>query len=240
MKIACISDVHAKLEEDSYVLLNKFFNQKDTISSDKIFLLGDIFDLMVGEFSQYTSRYEEYFKNIKECLDRGQEVYVFEGNHDFHLEQVYYDYDKRIKYIKSNLRLSLNGKSYLFNHGDIVDVDNKAYERWKKIYSSKPFGFFLKYIIPYRLVLSLGDKASNNSRNRGKKTFNKEQFREKYRNGAMKIMKELDVDVLVCGHTHIQENYKKDAKNYINIGYPNESKEFLLISDVAEEFRLII
>lgn len=57
MKYAVISDVHVKHPGDNAEkLLLTFLRNDEVRSSDAIFLIGDIFDLMVGPHSQYFSR----------------------------------------------------------------------------------------------------------------------------------------------------------------------------------------
>ena len=69
MKFAAISDVHIKRAGDpAEVLLLAFLRNPDVQSSDVIFLLGDIFDLMIGPHTQYFVRYQAYFDEIKKLI----------------------------------------------------------------------------------------------------------------------------------------------------------------------------
>lgn len=239
MKIACISDVHATPDNSAYKILLKFLDNPVVQGSSHVLFLGDIFDLMVGDFKQYQGLYNDFFSKLRIMLDRGKKIYFFEGNHDFHLEKFYNDFDPRIVYIKDEFKLNIKGKSFLFQHGDIVDIDNKSYKRWKSIYSSQIFRKIVEFFFPFQVVTYLGDRASKNSKKRGSKDFDRKLFRNKYREGAAKIIKQHKVDYLICGHTHIKDNYKVDGACYINIGFPLIDLEYLYIDQDEISFKLI-
>lgn len=239
MKIICISDVHAAPNESSYDLLLSFLDNIESQNCSQLFLLGDVFDFMIGDFDEYRSLYPAYFLKIKSIMDKGIEIYIFEGNHDFHLEQIYKRFDSKINYIKDSLKIKIGQKTFLFQHGDIVDKDNESYLRWKKIYTSSIFSFIISHLFPFNFLVWLGVKVSGNSKKRGKKIFNKNSFKNKYRLGAQSILREFDVDYLICGHTHIQEMQKMDHGTYVNIGYPLTDNNYLYIDENTVEFRLI-
>jgi UDP-2,3-diacylglucosamine hydrolase len=239
MKIACISDVHATPGSDSYKLLLQFLRSPDLDHCDKIFLMGDIFDIMIGSFSDYKIQYKEYFSQLETLIKQGKKIYIFEGNHDFHLKEFYAGINSNIVYIVSDLKLKIKEKELFFTHGDVVDVDNKAYQRWKSIYTSLPFKLFVKYIVPFWFVRAVGDKASRDSKKRGKKHFDPNLYRSRYRNGAEKVLSDTKTDFLVCGHTHIKEDYECRFGRYINIGFPQIDRTYLLIDDLNISFKSI-
>ena len=90
MKFSAISDVHVKTSGDpAEVLLLSFLRNEDVQSSDIIFLLGDIFDLMIGPHSQYFVRFQNFFQEIRRLLLKGKKICYVEGNHDFHIKNLY-------------------------------------------------------------------------------------------------------------------------------------------------------
>ena len=104
MKFAAISDIHVKTAGDKAdVLLLAFLQNPEVQSSDVILLLGDIFDLMIGPHTQYFVRFQSYFDEIKSLLKKGKRICYIEGNHDFHIRELY----KKFFLINSDLDSSL-------------------------------------------------------------------------------------------------------------------------------------
>ncbi len=136
--------------------------------------------------------------------------------------------DKRLFEFNSEGKvIEIDEKKYYFCHGDDLDFDNPYYQRWKRVYSSKKFKFFIEKILPYRVLLKLGEKASGNSKKRGKKSFDYSKTQERYRKNALHVIEDKNCDVLIFGHTHIQENQTIDNKQFINNGFPVKDKSFV-------------
>lgn len=244
MKIACISDVHAsKPEGKNYQVLMSFLNHTEVDKADAIGLLGDVFDHLTGEHSQYLKKYESFYKKLEDHLKAGKTIFIVEGNHDFHFEKIskrrfsHLPSEQRnnFKYIRGSFSYKIGNETYLFCHGDQLDEQNKAYMRWKRIYSSKAFGFFISKILTFKIAESIGEKASENSRERGKSSFEYERVKNHYREMAKNYLSESKYSRMVAGHTHIIDEYEFDGKTYLNIGFPPKDEMFLMISPEGHE-----
>lgn len=238
MKILAISDLHIVSEGDeAHQFYLKFIDLSLKSDAEIIVLLGDIFDIMVGEQKGYTEDYDWYFRSIEKLINADKKVYFFEGNHDFHLERIFCDVLKKSKnynnftYVKSAEKFVLDGKTTYFMHGDDLDLDNEGYKRWKKIYSSTPFKLVVNKILPYWFVKYLGAKASKDSKHRNRPHFNYEEFKKKYREKAEKFFENNPtVDILVAGHTHIKDIYTINDKTYVNAGFPKRDNSYIQIT----------
>lgn len=88
----------------------------------QLFLLGDIFDLLVGEISA-THAFAKPYISVLESLAERMEIYYFEGNHDFNLSRLF----KRVRIIPQEeqpvkfILHTSEGKNiaFLLAHGDI-------------------------------------------------------------------------------------------------------------------------
>ena len=70
MKIVSISDLHIKSQEDeASKILMRFFRHHHTVSADAVFLLGDIFDLMVGPHATYEEQFSEFFSECEKIIN---------------------------------------------------------------------------------------------------------------------------------------------------------------------------
>ncbi len=110
-----ISDAHENDERDGfYRFLQKIESKK--IQTSQLFLMGDIFDLLIGEISYLKNRYEKEIKLIDK-IAQDIEVFYFEGNHDFSLKSIFENVE--IIDISSQPTLfEINHEKILLLHGD--------------------------------------------------------------------------------------------------------------------------
>lgn len=239
MKISCISDIHIRVENDKgHKVLESFINHPIVNESEEVYFLGDIFDFMVGGQVQYLNHYKFFFDLISKLIHKNIKVIYVEGNHDFHLEAVFkkfiqtYDLDSNYFYYSKDevLKENRDGK-YLFCHGDIVDDKNESFKKWKSIYRSYPFRTLVNNFIPYSIAKRLGRKASNDSKKRGSRTFDYKDAKQKYIEGASRLLETKENTILVAGHTHIVEDIKIGSNKYINNGFPIKDKKFIHLTN---------
>lgn len=242
MKISSISDLHIKSPSDpSYGLLLSFLNDRDVKESDSIFLLGDIFDFMMGEHKEYLKIYEGFFSSLKELLNQGKEVYFFEGNHDFHLEGLFRNFFKsnRFFYEKNGVLKDLDGRKVFFCHGDDIQIGDPSYKYIKFILRNDLSKFLFNKVFPFKLQQNVAEYLSSKSRKRGEVFYsNQDHIREIFRESALKFWQNNPVDILVCGHSHCKDDFKSSSGNrYLNNGYPSQSKCYLIIDNNGPSFR---
>ena len=232
MKCSFISDLHIKESGDeASVILDAFFASPEVKNSDRVYLLGDIFDFLVGEHRAYQKEYSNFFLGIKNLISEGKEVIFIEGNHDFHFENTIRKYLKKnplFSYLSAGVLEEWNGQKVFICHGYEIDYFNKYFKRWFKIYTSTWMKVLLSYIIPFFLLKRLAHSASKDSKRRGKKSFNYDLMKEKYLDGAKMLIREKKLSVIVGGHTHISEFHTyEDGTQYFNVGFPTRDKHFL-------------
>ena len=95
MALYLISDIHIKMDGQNLEILMSFLSQ-DFNSDDEVFLLGDIFDLLIGPHKEYKEIYDKFFEKVDKLITDGIKIHYFEGNHDFHLEKLLESHDVRI------------------------------------------------------------------------------------------------------------------------------------------------
>lgn len=239
-KIVAISDVHIKRPgDDGDRLLLSFFSHPLVASSDVIVLLGDIFDLMCGPHKEYLKLYQHQFQKITDLQKNGRRIYFFEGNHDVHLEKLFKKIWKNDEVILSQNPIVeiIDGKKYLFSHGDEYDIENLGYHRYLSFIRSAPLKFIADNIMPYGLLSYLGERASKLSRKNGSKSFDAEAVKEKFRSGVSRITRG-DFDFVLGGHSHVKDQFVLPGTNslYVNNGYALQSKSFICIENHSLQF----
>lgn len=245
MKISFFSDLHINDPKGpEQKLFERFCANAYTEDASHVILLGDMFDLLVGEHHQYIEKYQPFFNEILILLDQRKKVIYLEGNHDFHLQSTLLNYLERssqysqnFTYLKKGENLKLGDKTFHFCHGYEVDYENDAFKKWFSIYNSGPFKFLVNKVLPYNVIDYLGERASQNSKARGAKTFDFKREKAKYIAGAKAFIDEKRIDGVICGHTHIQEKHQyPDGTLYLNCGFPKSDKNFLYYADGVFRF----
>jgi UDP-2,3-diacylglucosamine hydrolase len=240
MKISAISDVHVKLPHDEAdKLLMAFLNDPLVTSSNYIFLLGDIFDLMCGPHSPYIEDFRHIFQRLDELLNSGVKVYYCEGNHDVHLERLFKLYWPEGKLVPKQEPVieTIDDKIYYFSHGDEHEVDNLSYQKYKKIILSAPLRLVANRIMPYAVLNLIGMRASKVSRKKGARAFDEELVKSRFREGV-EATTQGRYDFVLGGHSHVKDNYlmKNRSSTYINNGYALRSRSFIHIDNHQVSF----
>lgn len=238
--ISVISDVHIKKCQDkAYALLMSFFNHPMVKSSGAIYLLGDIFDFMVGRQKEYLELYKNYFHLLGELLNDGKEIHYFQGNHDVHVELNYRDYfryhhitDHRFIYHDRPLVKRIWGKTFFFAHGDEIEIGNIGYKIYKAILSTPVTKLLAENILSYNLLHYLGESASEASRKRNKR-YDPNLVRQSFRMAATKLATK-GYDYIICGHSHIKDDYvyhgdRQCHFTYLNNGHALDSNTFIYL-----------
>lgn len=242
MKIAAISDVHVKRPfDEADKLLCRFLDHPEVKSSDVVALLGDIFDLMCGPHGAYLRDYEHIFARLEALTKSGVRVIFAEGNHDLHLEKLF---SKRwpggeIRPTQERVILDLDGKKYYFSHGDEHEVENLAYQKYKRTILSPPLRFVANFLMPYGVLKYVGERASQKSRKKGSKIFNAEKVREEFRRGVQLTTKG-EFDFVLGGHSHVQDSFGFNSSTYLNNGYALKTGTFILIEDHRPRFEKLV
>lgn len=252
MKFSAISDIHVKNAGDqAEVLLLTFLRNPDVQSSDVIFLLGDIFDLMVGPHTQYFVRYQAYFEELKKLIINGKKICYVEGNHDFHLRHLYKKFFKNHSELNSSLfeiapsfEFYDNQKKIYLAHGDDIELGNPGYKVFKSIVTSPPLRYYANYLMPHFLIKGIGEYSSDRSRKRNNLRYKEESdltpIKNNFRFSAEIFFKESQSQIIVLGHSHVKDHYKSPSGfEYINNGYAQHTKTYISIKDGDISFKSI-
>ncbi|WP_297809996.1 metallophosphoesterase [uncultured Helicobacter sp.] len=124
-----IADSHHSLYQNT---LDSIFQELLQSSRKQIFLMGDIFDFLVGGV-QKSIKDNQKALELLEQLSLKHEIYYFEGNHDFLLSQ--------ISYFKNICCFPLESQPICFDFGK-----NKAYLAHGDVFLNWHYAFYTKII----------------------------------------------------------------------------------------------
>ncbi len=233
MSLVAISDLHIRFPRDqSSKILRSFLDHPKTKEASHIIFLGDIFDLMIGYSQEYFKLYDFFFKELEVLLKAGKFVFYVEGNHDFHLRKLFKKFfsgrkiEEQFRLVDDWLELDLQGKKIRISHGDELDYQNQSYQLTKKFLKSGPIEIVANNAMNLSWMHSFGLRASRMSRNQGRKHFNADLTKAKFRLGAQALFSG-DADIYLGGHSHVQDFFHWDNRTYINNGDPRISEKFI-------------
>lgn len=250
MSLYFISDVHIKQPNDFGDQLLTLFLGQEFQRGDEVYLLGDIFDLMIGGHEEYFADYSNFFNMLKDIISKGVKVYFFEGNHDFHLEKLFEKF-KRIHGIEKEslvvvrgiLVKDFNGKKYHISHGDDIEIENPNYQRYKKIVNNSLMRCVANYIMPYSLLNLIGKNASSASRKRNESRYqitDDSHVKDKFRRSVLNVLEDEHYDFLICGHSHVKDDVMLKQCRYLNGGYARIEKQCIKIDSNEVTFISLI
>jgi len=168
----------------------------------QLFLMGDIFDLLVGDIPSTIVMNEPVVTKLQK-LSKMCECHYFEGNHDFNLRFVFPDMQVYLREAQPAIFIAKD-KRVALSHGDLY-VD-KRYDRYIDLIRK---GWVLKVL----RLLNINDwivreiQRYNASKNLCQRIENFENII------AQKRLHYPDVDLIVEGHFH--QNYF--SQSYINL-----------------------
>ncbi len=194
-------------------------------------ILGDLFDLWIGEARVFQKEYAPILEEIKKLRKTCRVVY-FEGNHDLHLEKFWRD-QLGCEVYTSPREFEFEGLKIWAEHGDEINQDDKAYLllRW---FMRSPVAKKIMTSAPSELVRAVGTRWSKQSRKHSIKKHNDPKIRDLYREYAKRLRRQKNFDLLVTGHSHILDDYEfkteKGDGRLINLGSWFDSPKYLRIN----------
>ena len=144
MKPCFISDIH--LSENNPHLTNAFkvFLNESKEACTHLFILGDLFEIWIGDDDD-----NSFIQDIKETLIDftldGPETFLMHGNRDFLIGETFAN-EVGISILSDPYTLDINGMKVILSHGDFLCTDDSDYiefrnkvrsEAWQKDFLSK-------------------------------------------------------------------------------------------------------
>lgn len=204
-----ISDIHIKnINERNSILLLRFLHfLENNRRATHLFLLGDIFDLWVGDSQVFEKKFRPIVDAILRLKDRGMEVIYFEGNHDVHIKRYWQDRFSIPVFVDYQI-LQLGQWKVRLEHGDYINPEDLSYIKYLETIRSKKLEF-VAYHFPGVVFDYLGNLASRKSRKRSSqyRKDSEQSLKEKIRKFAIRSAELSEFDFLITGHMHIRDEF---------------------------------
>lgn len=196
-------------ERNGQVLLRFLHSLLERNPADiHLFLLGDIFDLWVSDHAIFVRKFQPLADAVRDLRNAGARITYIEGNHDVHVGR-FWQKQLGVEVHVEAQYYEINGLTIRVEHGDLINLDDKAYLRYRAILRH-PWIEPLGHIIPGKFWQDLGDYASKKSRKRSQNysSRNIPRLIEMIRTHAHRAFEEKPFDLIVSGHMHVIDDYE--------------------------------
>ncbi len=200
-----LSDVHLRDVESVKTKLVMRFLQEVASRHERIYILGDLFDVWPGTTPYLIQRFQPVLQIFRRLVQEGHTLSYVEGNHDFKLGE-YFSNDLGIRVYPDELVEDFAGKKVLMTHGDLGNPKQLGYRVLRKLLRS-PLVQTTARLVPSPLVYEIGRRTSQASRDYNQRTPEQDIFvRDMFREAACRYF-DRGHDVVIMGHTHIPDDY---------------------------------
>ncbi len=203
-----ISDAHENDERDKFYRFLCMIESKE-INPTQLFLMGDMFDLLVGEVKYLKNKYKKHIDLI-EKIAQNIEVFYFEGNHDFSLGDIF-ENTRVISIDKQPVVFQISNEKILLSHGDKYGgkthtfytsiIRNRTMLKILNVLDELGNFFISKKIEKDLLKKDICTKISN--------------FEEIISNKIEKNV-DIEIDMIAEGHYHQNRSFRYKKYKYIN------------------------
>jgi UDP-2,3-diacylglucosamine hydrolase len=233
LKAWFISDIHLKSlnERNGIILLRFLLSLQKERECTHLFLLGDIFDFWVGDDQYFHQKFGPIVDAIIHLKKIGVKVIYFEGNHDVHVAD-FWQKKYGVPCFVEDQYFDLGGRQVRVSHGDLINEDDLAYQRYRRVYRNK---FVEKAFrkIPAKTMDEIGHWLSSfskkNTSRRGRDS--QEAMVKMIRTYAQKCYRQKPFDFIISGHMHIKDEFDFNNSCSINLGSWFEQPTAFWLSD---------
>lgn len=164
-----------------------------------VYLLGDIWDFWYEYRDVVPKGYVRVFSALQSLMDRGVEVFFFQGNHDVWT----YSYFEELgmKKLVQPAVVEIEGKKFCLGHGDGLGPVPSGYRFLRGIFHSRVAQFLFSMLHPW-LAFRLGNGWSKNNRLSHDQEYEFRGTDEPLYKFAEEFAKEHYVDYFIFGHYH--------------------------------------
>lgn len=197
-KTLFISDLHLEAgRPDITQQFLQFLNSCPFHSVDAIYILGDLFEVWIGD-DDHNLFHQEIIEGLRAITQQGIPIYFMFGNRDFLIGKKFLR-ETGCQLLADEEKINLYGTSVLLMHGDTLCTDDinyiKARKNARNIFLQKLF-----LMLPLRFRKSIADKMRAKSLRHTQSTAL--AIMDVTQKEVMRVMQKHEVNVLIHGHTH--------------------------------------
>jgi UDP-2,3-diacylglucosamine hydrolase len=237
MNTLWIADAHlTEPESEPYRSLRRLLLRYST-SLDCLVLLGDLFQIWIGDNQILTSKHELLLRTLTEMRGQGKAIYYLKGNHDFLLGRMFTD-RVQAEVFEEEAVLEWDGYRLLAAHGEHLDKTDHGYRILRTVLRSRWTETLLRRVGDQR-ALWLGMRVAA----AGKATPDEKKIENTQRQHLAYAQRRLQegFDAVILAHTHRPQwqTFALGSRKciYINPGSWLEDRTYLWYSGGTFQIR---
>jgi len=198
MRTLFIADLH--LSEKHPQVSTAFFNflQHETENVAALYILGDLFEVWVGD-DEHTPLMDEVALKISLYASQNNiQVYYIHGNRDFMIGKKYAQ-QSSMQLLPEHCEVNLYGKKALILHGDTLCLADINYQKMRSVIHN-PLLQFIFNLLPLFLRKKIGWKIRTASKS--KKVYKNNVVMDVTEDEVQRLMEKHHARTLIHGHTH--------------------------------------
>ena len=213
MSIIFISDIHLSSDKPHLTDFFKSFIEQCCETATHIYILGDLFDLWLGDDDE--SHFAREVKaTLKKATDKGINLFFQKGNKDFTIGKKFAR-QTNIQILPDEYIVDHFGQRALLMHGDSLCTDDIDYQKFRRK-SRHPLYLWCLLKIPLNFRKKLAAKWRKD--NFEAKLLKDEEIMDVSESTVLEKMQIHDVEVLLHGHTHRPNIHKNSFGQRIVLG----------------------
>lgn len=221
--ILIISDLHLSESHPETLALFEYFMQTIALEADTLFILGDLFDVWMGDDTK-TPSICQTLKLLADYAQSGRKIFVIRGNRDFLLGRNF-ERESQSKLLGDYVVLDQAGtewsaikKNIILMHGDLLCTSDRRYQLFRKIvHQNWVQRLFLSMPLSWRRRIA--NKLRAASQSYGASTFQQRpEILDASPQGIANVRKQFNPSYLIHGHTHRLNIHREDSFTRVVLG----------------------
>ena len=213
MKPRFISDIH--LSENNPHLTNAFkvFLNESKEACTHLFILGDLFEIWIGDDDD-NSFIQDIKKTLIDFTLDGPETFLMHGNRDFLIGEAFAN-EVGITILSDPYTLDINGMKAILSHGDFLCTDDSDYIEFRDKVRSEEWqkDFLTKSIDERNEIANLLRSESKNATS--EKSL---EITDVSLETVNNFIQENNPDIFIHGHTHRPKIHQHDSTKRVVLG----------------------
>ncbi len=204
MKVVFISDLHLSEEKPELVRSFLYFLEHQARSAHSLYILGDLFDLWVGDDCMQPWHFE-IARALKQ-YSRQHGLYFIKGNRDFLIGKQFCDL-AGFTLLSDCTVITVDQIKILLLHGDTLCTKDRSYQLYRHFVHSKIVRFIYSKLskkIKLKIANKIRQISGKSQQNYYNNKYNAQtvSIKDAQPEAIVKTMQQFNVKYMIHGHTH--------------------------------------
>lgn len=190
-----ISDLHLQADEPATVAGFAAYLQQTP--ADAVFLLGDIFEVWIGDDAAQAGSFEAHVADLLRAASHARALFFQHGNRDFLVGQTYLS-SASVTLLDDPCVLQWQDRNWLLSHGDALCLDDRDYQVFRtQVRSDAWQSAFLAQPLEERRTIARGLRRASEARK-----SNGAEYADADPQMTTDWLDRAQASTLIHGHTH--------------------------------------